>query len=143
VPTLSDIAQRYNLDYATVEVIMRAQLVPLDDPGMVRQVKGEEPWNFPRRTAAAIALVCRLVISGITGSKARDYARAVLVWCDAQREQRGYIDVLLQFMDGVSILITKPADGDPYPEKLGLIHMCEHRVTPEHADVVTILRYTE
>lgn len=142
MPTLTEIAATHQIEYDTVEVIMRAQIVPLDDPAMLREHDGE-PWNFPRRTAAAIGLACRLVISGIRASIVRTYVRAVLAWCDANRPTNGYIDVVLQFMDGVSILITDQARGTTSFKTLALIHTCDFQVTPDVADVITVLRYTE
>lgn len=141
MPTLEEIASSRRIAPDALVMILQAGTVPLDDP-MMAEHNPDEPWNYPRKTAAGLVLALELANAGMNRPMIQGVVHAVIQWVDANRIIIPTpISLVLQIMDGASILISYKLENNP--TILALLHLHEDHSTPSTARVITIANYRE
>ncbi len=141
MPTLEEIAVSRRIAPDALVMILQAGTVPLDDP-MMAEHNPDEPWNFPRKTAAGLVLALELANAAMNRPMIQAVVHAVIQWVDTERERLPTpVSLVLQIMDGASILISHKLENNA--KVLALLHLHEDHSTPSNARVITIANYRE
>lgn len=141
MPTLEQIAKERRIAPDALMMILQAGTVPLDDP-MMAEHNPDDPWNYPRKTAAGLVLAIELANAAMNRPMIQAVVHAVIQWVDANRSTLPTpVSLVVQIMDGASILLTHKLENNV--KWLALLHLHDDHSTPSTARVITIANYRE
>lgn len=141
MPTLEEIAASRRIHPDALVMMLAAGTVPLDDP-MMAEHNPDEPWNYPRKTAAGLVLALELANAAMNRPMIQAVVHAVIQWVDANRQQLPTpVSLVVQIMDGASIMLSHKLENNV--KVLALMHLHDDHSTPTTARVITIANYRE